>query len=30
MPTCTKGGVFFTFALNFHKKEEYQNDFQFV
>ena len=30
----TKGGVgggwFFTFILNFHKKEEYWNDFQFV
>ena len=24
-----KGG-FFTFILNFHKKDKYQNDFQFV
>ena len=25
-----KGGKFFTFILDFHKKEEYRNDFQFV
>ena len=24
------GGGFFTFKLTFHKKEEYQNDLQFV
>ena len=24
------GGGFFTFILNFYKKEEHQNDFQFV
>ena len=24
------GEEFFTFILNFHKKEEYENDFQFV
>ena len=27
---CLKRGGFFTFIVNFHKKEEYQNNFQFV
>ena len=27
---CLERGGFFTFILNFHQKEEYQNDVQFV